>query len=85
MAKLYKVKSVFHFSLDIFNASPAKTESDVFKDTEVWEEGIVLEDSIDVTLIRLLRGDIRIADVDGALRGFLKTGNHAKRGRFATA
>ena len=67
MTELDKIESVLNFSLHIFNPSPAKSECDIFEDAQVWEERIVLEDSIDVTLVRLLGGDIRIADADGSL------------------
>ena len=66
-------------------ALAAKAEGDVLEDGQVGEEGVVLEDRVDVALVRRQPGDVLAAQLDEAARRLLEAADHAQRGRLAAA
>ena len=64
----------------LFHAQP---ESDVLAHGEVREEGVALEDLVDVALVRRVVGDIVPADENLTAARLLETADEAQAGRLA--
>ena len=67
------------------HALPAQAERDVLEDRQVREEGVRLEDRVDVALVGRLPGDGLLAEVDRALGRLLEAADHPQRRRLAAA
>jgi hypothetical protein len=63
----------------------AEAEGDVFKDGEVREEGIALEDGVDGAAVGGEGGDVAAAEDDGAGVGDFQAGDDAEEGGFSAA
>ena len=75
----------FLFGRAIF-AADFEAEGNVFKDVEVAEEGVVLEDETDAALTGGGIGDVLAVEVDAAIAvgvGVFKAGDDAEEGGFA--
>lgn len=85
LAELDEFQHLAHLLLDAPDAAPAQTEGDVLEDVEVREEGVGLEDGVHRPLVRRERGDVLVAETDGAGGGFLQAGDHPEGGGLAAA
>ena len=63
----------------------AQAEADVAADVEVLEEGVALEDRVDVALVRGRAGDVLAADEDRAGGRVAEAGDHPQRRGLAAA
>jgi hypothetical protein len=75
----------FLFGRAVF-AADFEAEGDVFKDVEVTEEGVVLEDEADAALAGRGVGDVLAVEVDAAAAvgiGVFEAGHDAQEGGFA--
>ena len=66
-------------------AEPPQSESDVLGDTHVREEGVVLEDRVDVALVRREILHVLAEQQDFAAGRHLEAGDEAQHGRLAAA
>ncbi|GAA3216905.1 hypothetical protein GCM10020256_19520 [Streptomyces thermocoprophilus] len=85
LAQLDQLQHLLDLLLHALDAASAQTEGDVLEDVEVREEGVGLEHRVHGPLVRRQRGDVLVAEVDGAAAGFLQAGDHAQGGGLAAA
>ncbi len=76
-----------HVPVDIRRGFPLHLEAvgNVLEDTEVGEQGIILEDETDVALVRHQVGDILFPDEDASPVRSFEAGDHAERCRLPAA
>ncbi len=67
------------------DALAAEAEGDVLEDRQVREEGVVLEDGVDVALVRRQPGDVLALELDQPGRRLLEAADHPQRRRLAAA
>ena len=70
--------------LILLHALPLEAERDVVLDVHVREEGVALENGVDVPLVRREPNDILIAEEDAPLGRLLEAADHPQRRRLAT-
>ena len=63
----------------------AEAEGDVVADGQVGEEGVALEDGVDLALVGRQVGDVAAVEEDAAGVGLLEAGGQAQHGRLAAA
>jgi hypothetical protein len=68
--------------LALGHALPLEPEGDVVLDRHVREEGVALEDRVDVALVRREPDDVLVAEVDVPLGRLLEPADHAERRRL---
>ena len=66
-------------------AGDARAEGDVLAHREVREEGVALEDRVDLAAVRRQRGDVLAVQEDAPGVGRLEAGQHAQQRRLAAA
>ena len=71
--------------LILLHALPLESERDVVLDVHVREEGVALEDGVDVPLVRREPDDVLIAEEDAPLGRLLEAADHPQRRRLAAA
>ncbi len=71
--------------LGVVDVGAAKTERDVLVDRQVREEGVVLEDRVDVPLVGRQPGDVLALELDEARCRGLEPADHPEGGRLAAA
>jgi hypothetical protein len=70
-------------ALGLRHLADPQAVADVLGHAHVREQGVVLEDGVDVALEGRPGGDLHPAQVDGALAGQLEAGDHAQGGGLA--
>ena len=68
--------------LDLLAAQP---EGDVLVDRQVWEQGVVLEDRVDVALVRREPRHVLALELDQARGRLLEAADHPQGRRLAAA
>ena len=71
--------------LAVLDLLAAQAEGDVLVDREVREEGVVLEDGVDVPPVRRQPGHVLAVQLDQAGRRLLEAADHAQRRGLAAA
>ena len=71
--------------LGVVDALAAQAEGDVLVDRQVREEGVVLEDRVDVALVGRQPGDVLALELDQARGRRLEAADHPQGRRLAAA
>ena len=85
LLELDQLEGVGDLGVNVLDPASLEPEAHVLLDVHVREQRVVLEHRVHRTAVRLLVGDVRVADADPAGSGRLKTGDHSQRRGLAAA